>query len=57
MPRKKSDAVHVGNDPVPQQEESGSGQPTLEDVYRMVEELFEEVWTGKWISFWMRGEG
>ena len=33
MPRKESEAVPEGNGPVPQQEELGSGQPTLEDLY------------------------
>ena len=34
MPRKESKAVPEGNDgPVPKQEEFGSGQPTLVDVY------------------------
>ena len=42
MPRKESEAVPVDNDPVHQREEFGSGQPTLVDIYRMVEELFEE---------------
>ena len=36
MPRKESKAVPEGNGPLPQQEEFGSGQPTLEDVYRML---------------------
>ena len=36
MLRKESEAVPEGNGPVPQQEELGSGQPTLEDVHRMV---------------------
>ena len=40
MPRKESEAVPEGNGPVPQQEEFGSGQPTLADVYRMVKEVF-----------------
>ena len=31
---KASEAVPEGNDPVPQKEELGSGQPTMEDVYR-----------------------
>ena len=45
MPRKESEAVPEGNDgPVPQQEEFESGQPTLADVYRMVQEVFEEAW-------------
>ena len=29
MPRKESEAVPEGNGPVPQQEDFGSGQPTL----------------------------
>ena len=31
----------MGNGPVPQQDEFGSDQPTLADVYRMMEELFD----------------
>ena len=43
MLRKASEAVPEGNGAVPQQEEFGSsGQPTLEDVYRMMNEVFEE---------------
>ena len=34
MPRNWSKAVPEGNGPVPQQEEFGSDQPTLADVYR-----------------------
>ena len=37
MPRKESEAVTEGNGPVPQQEELGSGEPTLADVYRLFE--------------------
>ena len=44
MPRKGSGVVPVGNGPVPKQEEFGSSQPTLADVYRLAEQLFEEVW-------------
>ena len=40
MLRKESEAVPECNGPIPQQEELGSGQPTLEDVYRKVEELW-----------------
>ena len=36
MPWKASKAVPEGNDPVPQKEELGSGQPTLEDVHRRI---------------------
>ena len=42
MLRKESTAVPEGNGAVPQQEESGSGQPTVEDVYRMMKEVFEK---------------
>ena len=42
MPRKEGKAVPEGNGPVPQQKEFGSDQPTLADVYRMMEELFDE---------------
>ena len=38
MPRKESEAVPEGNSPVPQQEEFGSGEPTLAYVYRLFEE-------------------
>ena len=41
MLRKASKAVAEGNDPVPQKEELGSGQPTMEDVYRMMKEAFD----------------
>ena len=41
MPRKESKAVLEGNGPVPQQEEFGSGEPTLADVYRMFKERFD----------------
>ena len=40
MLRKESEAVPEGNSPVPQQKEFGSGQPTLEDVYQKIEELW-----------------
>ena len=42
MPRNWSEAVPEGNGPVPQQEELGSGQPTLAAVYRIIEELFDK---------------
>ena len=41
MPRKESEAVPEGNGPVPQQQELGSGEPTLTDVYRLFEERFD----------------
>ena len=41
MPRKESEAVPEGNGPVPQQEEFGSGEPTLADVYRFFKEEFD----------------
>ena len=41
MPRKESEAVPEGYGSVPQQEEFGSDQPTLADVYRLFEESFE----------------
>ena len=40
MPRKERKAVPAGNGPVLEQETCGSDQPTLADVYRMIEELF-----------------
>ena len=42
MPRNWSKTVPEGNGPVPQQQELGSGQPTLADVYQMVKELFDK---------------
>ena len=42
MPRMESKAVPEGNDPVFQQEEFRSGQPTLADVYRMFEQRFDQ---------------
>ena len=41
MPQKESEAVPEDNGPVPQQEEFGSGEPTLADVYRLCEERFD----------------
>ena len=41
MPRKESKAGPEGNGPVPQQEEFGSGEPTMADVYRMFKERFD----------------
>ena len=41
MPPKESKAVPESNGPVPQQEQFGSGQPTLAGVYRMMNELFD----------------
>ena len=41
MPRKESEAVPESNGPIIQQEEFGSGQPTMEDVYRVMEEAFD----------------
>ena len=45
MLRKTNEAVSEGNVPIPQQEEYGSGQPTLVDAYRQVKMMmshFEE---------------
>ena len=38
MLRKESEAVPEGNGPVPQQDEFGSGQPTLVDALRKIKE-------------------
>ena len=38
MPRKESEVVPEVNGPVPQQEEFGSGEPMLADLYRLFEE-------------------
>ena len=43
MLRKASEAVPEGNDPVPQKEELGSGQPTLADIYRLCVERFDRM--------------
>ena len=42
MPRNWSEAVPESNSPGPQQKEFGSDQPTLADIYRMMEELFDK---------------
>ena len=42
MLRKASEAVSEGNGPIPQLEESGSGQPTLADAFREMREKLEE---------------
>ena len=41
MPQKESKAVPEGSGPIPQQGKFGSGQPTLTNVYRMMEKLFD----------------
>ena len=41
MLRKESEAVPEGNGPVPHLEESGSGEPTLADVYKFFVESFD----------------
>ena len=41
MLRKENEVVPVGNGPVHQQEEFGSGQPTLNEVCRMFKEALE----------------
>ena len=43
MLRKASEAVPEGNDPVPQKEKLSSGQPTLADIYRLCEEIFDRM--------------
>ena len=42
MLRKESKGVPEGNGPIPQQEEFGSGQHMMEDVHRMMKEVFDE---------------
>ena len=42
MPRKESEAVPKSNGSVLQQEEFGSGEPTLADVYQLFEERFDK---------------
>ena len=41
MPRKWSSAVPEGNGSVPHHDEVGPDQPTMADLYRMIEELFD----------------
>ena len=41
MPRKQGKAVPEGNDPVPHYDEFGSDEPTMGDLYRMLEESFD----------------
>ena len=43
MPRKDYETVPEGNCPIPQQEEFGSGKPTLEDIYRLCAERFDRM--------------
>ena len=43
MPRKESEAVPDGNGPIPQQEDFGSGEPTLAEIYRLCEERFDRM--------------
>ena len=53
MPRKDCEAALEGNCPIPQQEELGSGEPTLADIYRLcVERLdrmdsYSDLWNKK----------
>ena len=42
MPRNWSKAAPEGNGPVSEQEEFGSGQLMLADVYRVVKERFDQ---------------
>ena len=43
MPRMDCEAVPEGNCPIPQQEEFGSGKPTLADKYRLCAERFDRM--------------
>ena len=42
MLRKESEAVLESNGPIPQKEEFGSGQPTLEDAFRDIRQEWKE---------------
>ena len=53
MPRNESEAIPEGNSPILQQEEFGSGQPTMEDVYRMMKKTFDR-WDRSWTKFRIR---
>ena len=55
MLRKAIKAVPEGNDPLPQKEELGSGQPTMEDVYRRMKLMmshFEKTRPPIFIIIW-----
>ena len=54
MLRKATKAVPEGNDPVPQKEELGSGQPTMEDVYRRIKLIMRATSRNRWMRFLMR---
>ena len=41
MPRMENKAIPEGNGSAPQQEEYGSGKPTLANLYRLFEERFD----------------
>ena len=43
MLREHCEVVPEGNCPIPQQEELGSGEPTLADMYRLCEERFDRM--------------
>ena len=43
MSRKDCAAVPEGNCPILQQEEFGSSEPTLADIYRLCEEIFDRM--------------
>ena len=42
MPREHSKAVPDGDGPVPHHDEFGGGEPTMADLYRMLEESFDK---------------
>ena len=41
MPRNRSKAVPEGKSPFPHHDEFGSGEPTMTELYRMLEERFD----------------
>ena len=41
MQRKQGKAIPEGNGPVPQNDEFEPDQPTLADIYRLFEEIFD----------------
>ena len=43
MPRKQGKAVPEDNGPVPQHDEFGLDQPTLVEIYRLLEERFDRL--------------
>ena len=56
MPRNWSEAAPEGNGPVPQQEDFGSSQPTLADVYRVMKKRFDQSYRNRMKSHFNQQE-